>query len=168
MKYFLFIIVLFVTAASCASMERNARMNKPTDTEAVRQETSHISPPAKVWKIEYRVSGGFAGIRRTLELSSDGKLIATDLKQKKTVEKSISDKQIASIENLLNTTNYQQTTEARSKLSNRCADCFQHAITVTIDERQHSTAGTDVSLRNSPYASLIGALAGFVNTAFGE
>lgn len=185
MKKFIFLLLYlcFAMALSCTATERGASINRliattpnisPNQTELQQQNATvmpgkpreaSIKQKLQSWKIDYEISGGFAGIQRKMELSNDGKLIATDLKQKRTVEQQVSEEQLTKIASILVTIDYQQGTNARSKLSNRCADCFLHNITLIIDGQQQTIAGNDISLRNSPYTSLIGLLSSLLDAA---
>lgn len=111
------------------------------------------------------IAGGFAGIQRQLRLSSNGKLIAADLKQKRSIEQHVSSWQLTDITSMLKKMDFSRIPEGRSKFSNNCADCFQHALTVVIDGQEHRRHFNDVSLRDSEYAPLIGLLSSLLNQA---
>ena len=177
------IFLFFAMVSSCAATERGTSINKQTtsipdiganqsepqrqNATAAPEESREASGKQKLrsWEIDYEVSGGFAGIQRKMNLSSDGKLIATDLKHKRTVEQQISEEQLTRITNMLTTINCQQVSDVRSKLSDRCADCFLHSLTLTIDDQQHTTSHNDISLRHSPYTSFIGLLSSLLDAA---
>jgi hypothetical protein len=142
--------------------------------ESVKQKALPLSGPhvpgvvsnkqdSESWKIEYQVSGGFAGVRRQMELSSDGKLIATDLKRGKSIERQASPEQLTQITSILAKIDFGGRKEARPRVLDRCADCFQHAVAVHINKQRHSLHFDDVSLRGSPYAALIGFLSSLLN-----
>lgn len=120
---------------------------------------------AEAWEIEYEVSGGIAGIERRLSLSGNGKIIATDPKNKRSIEQRASPEQLTKIRNILVKTDFSRMPETRSKLTNRCADCFQHRLTVNVEGQGHRLHFTDLSLRDSEYAPLIGLLASLLDQA---
>lgn len=149
-------VVLFILlATSCSSWERTApapiknedantpvisaskepAQKKPRDTKtsASARKDGRIGD----WHITYELSGGYAGIRRRLELSRSGILVAQDLKQQKRVEQRIPEQELDKIAKILAENDFMQGTGARDKLSNRCADCLQQVITLATEGEQY-------------------------------
>jgi len=135
----------------------------PSAPKAVH-ETSEKQRPG-LWEIEYEISGGFAGIRRQLKLSSDGRLLVTDLKQKKHIEQQASSEQLAEIANILAKIDFARSPETLPQFSNRCADCFQHVLTAVVRGQRYTLRFNDITLKDSECAPLTRLLLSMVNQA---
>ncbi len=151
---FIFFIVLFIMPASCTFAGTNSALS-----------TEHQAEKPKSWKIEYNVSGGFAGIRQQLIINSSGHLTAIDQKLKKNVEQQISQKQLAEIINTLEQINFSLMNGNTSKLSNRCADCFVYTLNLTADGSKGKITVNDLSLQDSKYIALIKLLSTMLDQA---
>jgi hypothetical protein len=110
------------------------------------------------WEIEYTRSGGFAGIRQRLQVSSSGTLTAADLNRNISIEQRASSDQLSGIAGMLEKMDAGGMTERAPAIRNVCRDCFQHALTVVIDGREYTQRLDDLSLPGSPAAPLIGVL----------
>ena len=117
------------------------------------------------WTIEYEVSGGFAGIRRQLNLSGNGRIIASDLKRKRRVEQQAPPEQLVKIAEALSKIDLSRLPATGPKLSNRCADCFQHALTVANADQHYKLYVDDTTLKDPACAELIGLLSSLLNQA---
>lgn len=160
-----FATVLWGLTAACGASVgiTQQEMRSPSAPQAPKD--SLEKQRAEAWEIEYEVSGGIAGIERRLRLSGNGKIIATDPKNKRSIEQLASSEQLTNIRSILARTDFTRMPETRSKLTNRCADCFQHRLTVIVEGQVHKLHFTDVSLRDSVYAPLVGHLASLLDQA---
>lgn len=147
-------MTLSIFSASCASAGENSNLS-----------TGHHAEKPMLWVIEYSISGGFAGIYHQLTLSKEGHLSATDQKTKKHVELQASKDQLAKITGILEQINFSVDANAPSKLSGRCADCFQYSLTLTANSRKGAVMLNDLSLNDSKYAALIRLLSTMMNQA---
>jgi len=179
------LIICAVGMHACTAVERGVVTTGPrsatqhtttTGTGSLSREALSPSVPDETgtvsgkqhsgsWTIEYEVSGGFAGIRRHLKLSSDGRLSVTDLKQKKHIEQQASSEQLAEIANLLTKIDFSRAPGTRPLFSNRCADCFQHVLTTVVKGQRNTLAFDDITLKDSESAPLTRLLVSMINQA---
>lgn len=153
-----------LTAACSASVGITQQEVLPPPVRQAPKDTPE-KQRADTWEIEYEVSGGIAGIERRLKLSGNGKIIAIDQKNKRSIEQQASPEQLTNIRNILVKTDFSRMPETRSKFTSRCADCFQHRLSVIVEGQGHKVLFSDVSLRGSEYAPLIGLLASLLDQA---
>ena len=118
------------------------------------------------WEIGYTVSGGFAGIMRQLKLSSNGRLLAIDLKKKIHMEQQASAEQLAEVSDILHKIDLSRAQTKRPDLKNKCADCFQRELTVVTDGQRHRLNIDDTVLEDQEYVQLIKLLSSLMNQAF--
>lgn len=169
------IIILLIgltvtTANSLASSSSNADYDgsgsklKPTGT-LEQVSTPVTTQDFKTWSIQYRVSGGLLGMRQQLEINSDTqKLIAVDEKRDKFVTRHASPEQITNLMMLLKNIKLSRASIDSSRLNNRCADCFQYRLTLSINEQKRTIRLNESQLRqNAEYANLINLLSSLLN-----
>lgn len=177
------ILAIFAVGLSCTAAEGDVVIKEPgfatppadiNHTGSSRQESLSPSTPdasdtisgkqhLESWKIDYEVSGGFAGIRQQLNMSSDGRLIALDLKRKRRVEQQASPEQLIKIADALSKIDFPRLQATVPKLSNLCADCFQYVLTVVIGDQHERLHFDDVSLKDPACTVLIGLLSSTLN-----
>ena len=68
------LVLVFASLAACGPLLRAEPSPKP------------LPSPASFWTINLKQSGGFAGVSLSLEVSSDGRLVATDERSGRKVE----------------------------------------------------------------------------------
>lgn len=151
---FISFIILSIMPASCTAAGTNSALS-----------TEHQAEKPKSWKIEYNVSGGFAGIRRQLTINSSGHLTASDQKLRKNIKQQISQKQLAEITNILEQHSFSLRSDNISKLSNRCADCFVYTLNLTADGSKGKITVNDLSLKDSKHIALINLLSTMLDQA---
>jgi len=177
----LYLIIGAVGIYACTAVESGVVIREPrsaTQQTAVggagslsRERSSPSAPddPATgkqhsgCWTIAYEVSGGFAGIRRQLEVSGNGRTIASDLKKKRRVEQQAPPEQLAKIADALSKIDPSRLSEMGPKLSSRCADCFQHALTVDNVDQHYKLRVDDKTLEDPACAELIGLLSSLLD-----
>jgi hypothetical protein len=119
------------------------------------------------WKIEYELSGGFAGVRKKLTLSSSGALQAVDERMNKTIEAAATPAQLADVEEALAKIGTSGTA-TRPSFGSRCADCFQHNVVVIRSDKELRFAFDDVSLKDAEQASLVRVLSSLLNQTLAQ
>ena len=157
--------VLVEVLAGCGGARGHQRQDAPSS--AVLPAVNKAAPGQQpgTWEIEYALSGGFAGIRRHLRLSSSGTLVATDLKKQVRIERQASSDQLAEIAGLLAKLDLPGMPERQRAFPNACADCFQHTLTVIVNGQEYRQHWNDLSLPDSPYAPLVGPLSSMLQQA---
>jgi hypothetical protein len=182
MKHRNYILLSILTVGlSCTAAERGVVIKEtgPAIQHTAANDTG--SPPQKAlspsvpdvsgkqhseyWTIDYAVSGGFAGIRRLLNLSGNGRIVASDLKRKRRVEQQASSEQLVKIADALSMIDFSRLQATGPKLSSRCADCFQHELTVVKDGQHHKLYFDDTTLKDPACAELISLLSSILNQA---
>lgn len=149
------------TVTGTGSLSREALSPSVPDEPGTVSGKQH----AGSWTIEYEVSGGFAGIRRQLILSGNGRIIASDLKSKRRVEKQAPPEQLVKIADASSKVDFSRLSATGPKLSSRCADCFQHALTVVNVDQRYKPYIDDATLKDPALAELIGLLSSLMNQA---
>jgi hypothetical protein len=112
------------------------------------------------WQVTLRLSGGFAGLQRELELSSTGQVTAIDRKLNKQVKTEVTETELTEIASLV--TKAQPYPSGRAE---RCRDCLEYHLDVRADSRRFSTDLDDTNLTSSGLEALIKALITVQNRA---
>ncbi|MBW4575912.1 MAG: hypothetical protein KME08_11575 [Aphanothece sp. CMT-3BRIN-NPC111] len=148
--------------------DRSGLPAKPTGT--LKQGSTVINnEDLKSWNIQYELSGGIAGFRRQLTLNSDAQLIASDRKRNKNITKQASTEQIANITMLVKSLKSPAASGTPSRLNSRCADCFQHRVTLTLNEQQQTIQLDDSQLQqDSEYGELVNQLSSILNQTLSQ
>lgn len=115
-------------------------------------ESEHVI--TEKWQILLALSGGFAGLRSTMELSSTGSMTVIEQKSARQVVSLVPDKELAEIALLAKNVNSLQPS---GRLPN-CRDCFQYDFTVRMNGQQFSVQLNDLSLPGSGIGPLINIL----------
>jgi hypothetical protein len=106
------------------------------------------------WQVEFFLSGGFAGVRINVKLTSDGEAIVINDKVYKRVELNISEADRKTFSRLVEgVTQEQATTEPPG-----CADCFQYELKVMSKELDFKATVNDMDLNKSGLKPLIDEL----------
>lgn len=108
-------------------------------------------------KVEFYMSGGFAGIRQSLIVDGNGLIIVQDDKRRKIIRWQLDPVRQAKIR----TAFMKIDTEARTmtqRLDARCADCFQYTIKATVGGKRHQVVVNSTVLQDSPYHEVVHAL----------
>jgi hypothetical protein len=123
-----------------------------------------VVPPATVapehaaserWRITFFMSGGFAGIQRSVELSDDGVLRVEDRNTGRQVTTQISTADLEAIKTLLTQV---QPVSSSPRFSN-CRDCLYYEITVQRGNETFTAEMSDLDLDQSALSLLINTLA---------
>ena len=116
------------------------------------------------WRVELCASGGFAGIRRCIRVSSGGELTVIDRKSGKTVTRTACAKTLDKITGLLQQAgrNDQRSDPVQPQ---RCNDCIQYKLIVRQNGMSRTINVNTLSLGASPFGDLIGYLSPILNEA---
>ena len=121
--------------------------------------TSSPVPTEVPWRLQLRLSGGFAGLNRELELSSTGELSASDRRRDTHVTARVSSDEIAKIGSLI------PATPASPAGKSGCADCFLYDVTLFLRERSVVVRTDDISLAGSNIEPLVRSLVALLDRA---
>jgi hypothetical protein len=106
------------------------------------------------WHIFFKLSGGFAGYRKTMELSNTGVVTAADEKSGRRVTGSMTEREISEIALLAEDIKSIQPSERPAN----CADCLNYDLTVLMNDQRFSFQLNDLSLPQSglePFISIL-------------
>lgn len=112
-----------------------------------------LETPTNEWRIVFVHSGGFAGLMRALEISSDGSYTLKDERTNFTKSGQITDNELADLSRILVGINYVPQTKPTG-----CADCFIYDIRVTGGGNDFSARVDDVNIDDSGLRLLVSAL----------
>lgn len=117
--------------------------------------------PLGDWSLRMTQTGGIMGLRRSVEISSDGQMTVTDERTKKTVAVQLSDDDLARLKTMLSTMAY---TDFKSPAV--CADCFVYDLSVDRGSGKPLTVTLDdMSLDGSGLSDLISLVRGLMDKA---
>jgi hypothetical protein len=105
------------------------------------------------WSLTFTVSGGIAGLNRTLQLESSGAATAIDRQRSLHVRRQIARDDVSEIERFA-------TAAASFDKSGDdvCRDCLTYAIDLRVSGRSVRIRATDITLSDSKAAPLVRAL----------
>ena len=106
------------------------------------------------WHVRFTLSGGLGGLRKTVELSSMGRLILEDHKRKERVTVDVAGEEMAKIAGLLAVTVQLQPVGQNPA----CADCYNYLLDIHMDHRDFSFQANDLNLEKSGLVDLVKAL----------
>ena len=184
-RHSIFLIIVTAGIYACTTVESGVVATEPRSAAQHTAVSGTGSPPQEAlspsvpdepgtvsgkqhagsWTIEYEVSGGFAGIRRQLILSGNGRIIASDLKSKRCVEKQAPPEQLVKIADALSKVDFSRLSATGPKFSNHCADCFQHTLTMINVDQFYKPYLDDATLKDPAWTELIGLLSSLLNQA---
>jgi hypothetical protein len=106
------------------------------------------------WRVKFALSGGFVGLRKTVELSNAGRMILSDEKKKRRVTVQLSGEDVNKITGLMVEARQLQPVDELPY----CADCYQYQLYIHIDKRDFFFQANDLNLVESGLARLVKAL----------
>lgn len=105
------------------------------------------------WSIKMYQSGGIMGLRRNIELKSDGNYTVTDERTGKSVKHELTQTQVANFQNMINAMQF------TAKKSNAvCADCFIYSLEIQSNGQKMTMQLDDMSLPDSGMQPLVDSL----------
>ena len=129
----------------------------PSSPSPLVYATATIEPKtSKGWQIKFTMSGGFAGLRRSIELFNSGQMIATDQKTNKQINVQVPE---AEMEKISFWVIHAQPALPVPRRSN-CKDCFEYEMTIYREGGEIlSFWFNDITLEKNELAPLINTLA---------
>jgi hypothetical protein len=104
--------------------------------------TAGNCPSPQEWEIEFHREGGIMGVTQLLKVSSDGTMLAQDLRKGDPLTKKFDQSQILEIESLL----MDACPFATRKTTQTCADCFEYSLSIQMDETVYRVKVRDASI----------------------
>jgi Emfourin len=105
--------------------------------------TPTAAPVAEVWSIDFERTGGFAGMAQSLSVSSDGQVRYEDRRANRVETGTLSDTALAELRALIDSSGF---FSQAPKQDAPCADCFNLAITVTLNGESYTVQAVDIAL----------------------
>jgi len=137
-----------------------------TPTEDTTTPDTAENPEDIAWVTELNLSGGFAGVQKSIEISSTGEVIILDEKINERIEMELpqADLEIISqlVENILNLPKISEPEPST------CADCFLYVVDIMAEELHVHATFDDLNLIESDFEPLIGELSRLLNDAFAQ
>ena len=144
------VAVIAILTVGCVAVAAQAAPGAPAGRQA--------APAAQDWSITFRVSGGFAGLARTLRVSSAGDLSAEDARRTGPVTARATPEELTQISSLV--ANDQPVKEVRP---GACRDCLQYAVDIDVKGRRSSFRFDDTTLAGSEVEPLVKLLTTMLN-----
>jgi len=109
-------------------------------------------------QVEFYLSGGFAGIRQSLEIDDSGTIVVQDKKRGNIVRGQLESVRLADLRAAFMKIDVEPGSTSR-QLGTRCADCYQYTINATVGGKHHHVAVNSAVLQTSPYGEIVQSLA---------
>jgi hypothetical protein len=113
------------------------------------------------WRVILTLSGGFAGVDRSLDVASTGELSAADRGRGASISRRATAPELAEIGPLVEAV--KPMTESRR--STTCRDCFEYALQIERDGERFTARLDDTNLAGSGFAPLVKTLTALLNRA---
>jgi hypothetical protein len=117
------------------------------------------SAPGDGWRLTFRLSGGFAGFDRKLELDNVGRVTATDRRIGTKTTKATA-KELGAITSLI-----EDLKPMNRSRDTGCRDCIQYSLAVLKNGQTTTLQFDDTALRDSKIQGLVEALTSLLNRA---
>jgi len=157
----LFLVTLIAVALEACNVSAADRTPSPTPEAAGTALSPSGCPNPHLWRLHLLQSGGFAGVSRSLELSSDGALIASDRSRSVELSGTLEAEEIKPITALLAAA-CPFNAEVRPEI---CFDCFEYSLQAEVDGALYEFKTNDLGLDHSPAGALIAALGALLEEA---
>jgi hypothetical protein len=135
-------VLVIAGASACAAAERPLQ-NEPAFTLTA----------ADVWHLSFRLSGGFAGLDRELQIESTGELRASDRRRSLTAAARAPAEELARIRSFA-----AKLPAAPPAGDGLCRDCLVYEIRLTTETRSLATRLDDVNVSASGLSELVDTL----------
>ena len=139
---------LFLVAGLTGCLQQGLTLPAPSLTAESERGIS------EKWQILLELSGGFSGLRQTMELSSTGRMTVIEQKSDRQVVSQVPEKELAEIALL---TENVKSLQPAGRPTN-CRDCFQYDLKVRMNGQQFSVQLNDLSLPGAGIEPLINIL----------
>jgi DNA-directed RNA polymerase specialized sigma54-like protein len=104
------------------------------------------------WAIKMNQAGGIMGLSRSIEISSDGEITATDEGSGKTTHGQVSEDELAELKELIRTLKPAPVPGLEQSV---CADCFVYTIEIRDGDTSFTTQVDDITLPSSGMSALV-------------
>jgi Emfourin len=128
------------TTTSTATPESPTATPEPSVTPVMPTATVEATD---IWSIEFQRTGGFAGLAQSLIVSSDGQAVYKDMRVERTEAGTLGPADLTELRSLIDASGF---FTQPSPQNAPCADCFNLAITVTVDGATHTVQAVDIGL----------------------
>lgn len=120
------------------------------------------TPPAleNNWTVKMTLSGGIAGLKRSIHVRADGSYVVIDERNGKQVTGDLAEGELSELEDLLST--LQVTASDKPSV---CADCFEYEVEIETGGRKMIVKADDLTLGDSGAGSLVQFLQKRMDTA---
>ncbi len=145
----LFIALLIQIALSGCGQATQIRQSLPSPKPlpALQQ----IPELTGTWTVGMQLSGGFAGLSQSIEISSDGAVVAKDERNGKTVKRQLTSDELAQFTALIKLVSLKSSNGDPTG----CADCFIYNIQINSSSGKSTAQFDDVSLPDSGMSSVV-------------
>jgi hypothetical protein len=128
----------------------------------VEAEGITYTPPAlgDDWSVKMRLSGGFAGMLRIIEVRADGEYSVADGRTGKTAAGRLAEDELAELKNLIAALEF-----TAPRMPSSCADCFVYDVQIQSAGRKMTLHADDVTLNDSGMEGLALFLRGLMDSA---
>lgn len=110
-----------------------------------------ISDLAGAWMVSLQLSGGFAGLSQSIDISSDGTAVAKNERSNKTVKRQLTSDELSQLMTLVKSASLKSPGGGLPV----CVDCFNYNIQINSDGGKFTAQFDDVSLPDSGMSSLV-------------
>ena len=120
------------------------------------------APPALEdgWSVKMTLEGGVAGLKRSIQVGSDGTFIVVDERTGDKTAGELTEEELAGLEELISTLDVSTSNE-----SSACADCFEYEIEIDSGGRKMIVNADDLTLGDSGAGALVQFLREKMDTA---
>lgn len=125
------------------------------------EEKTYSSPTlSEEWTIKMTQSGGIMGLRRSIQVASDGSYLIVDERAQTSVTGNLPEQQLSELKDLTNNLKF-TSPENRAV----CADCFVYDIEIESGGKKMILQVEDISLPDSGIEALVTFLRGILESA---
>ena len=125
------------------------------------EEKTYSSPTlSEEWTIKMTQSGGIMGLRRSIQVASDGSYLIVDERAQTSVTGTLTEQQLSELQDLTN--NLKFTSPENQAV---CADCFVYDIEIESGGKKMILQVEDISLPDSGIEALVTFLRGILESA---
>jgi len=117
-------------------------------------------PDANSWAVELHVTGGFAGMRRSIYIGNNAKVIVKDARRKLYIERILTQTQLDEVAALLP---QEQGKQQAPRGFNKCRDCFNYRLAYRNKGQSGRIKANDMSLAKTKDKALIHKLMAIQN-----
>jgi hypothetical protein len=156
-KLFFALLVISIILSACG---RSTPEQLPLPSPKPLPTQQQASGLTGIWAVDMQLSGGIAGLSRSIEINSSGAVVAKDDRTGKTAKRQLTSDELAQFKALVNSASL----KPASGTPTGCADCFIYSIKITSSSGDFSAQFDDVDLPDSGMSPVVKYLMGLVNS----